>query len=238
MAAPAEDPAVEQAAVERAPGERVKMTVSMRDADSLATALRGWLAERVGASPPPELTGARMPASGGLSSTSLLFEAAWSSEGTDERGSRLSALRPARPVPADRAGEQALRGTAAPAALEPARRRTARDRVLPDGPGRRQGAARQPAVRLRRLAARCVAAGAGAARARQRQDPGRPARHHRSRRRVRMAQAAVRQGQPALACRPAIRLLPLGTGRRRRRNSDHRAEPGLAGTALAGRDRP
>src|SRR5260370_16016591 len=94
MAAPAEDPAVEQAAVERAPGERVKMTVSMRDADSLATALRGWLAERVGASEPPELTGARMPASGGLSSTSLLFEAAWSSEGTPCRGAYVARMAP------------------------------------------------------------------------------------------------------------------------------------------------
>src|SRR5258708_3645066 len=94
MAAPAEDPAVEQAAVERAPGERVKMTVSMRDADSLATALRGWLAERVGASEPPQLTGARMPASGGLSSTSLLFEAAWSSEGTPCRGAYVARMAP------------------------------------------------------------------------------------------------------------------------------------------------
>ena len=99
MAAPAEDPAVEQAAVEqaaveRAPGERVKMTVSMRDADSLAAALRGWLAERVGASEPPELTGARMPASGGLSSTSLLFEAAWSSEGTPCRGAYVARMAP------------------------------------------------------------------------------------------------------------------------------------------------
>src|SRR5260221_4024146 len=100
MAAPAEDPAVEQAAVEqaaveRAPGERVKMTVSMRDANSLATALRGWLAERVGASEPPQLTGARMPASGGLSSTSLLFEAAWSSEGTPCRRSYVARIAPA-----------------------------------------------------------------------------------------------------------------------------------------------
>jgi aminoglycoside phosphotransferase (APT) family kinase protein len=94
VAAPAEDPAVEQAAAERTPGERVQMTVSTRDADSLATALRGWLAERVGASDPPDLTGARMPASGGLSSTSLLFEAAWSSEGTPCRGAYVARMAP------------------------------------------------------------------------------------------------------------------------------------------------
>src|SRR5258707_13593691 len=84
MAAPAEDPAV----------ERVQKTVSKRDADSLAAALRGWLAERVGASDPPDLTGARMPASGGLSSTSLLFEAAWSSEGMPCRGAYVARMAP------------------------------------------------------------------------------------------------------------------------------------------------
>jgi aminoglycoside phosphotransferase (APT) family kinase protein len=94
VAAPAGDPAVEQASAEPTPGERVKMTVSMRDADSLAAALRGWLAQRVGVSEPPELTGARMPASGGLSSTSLLFEAAWSREGTPCRGAYVARMAP------------------------------------------------------------------------------------------------------------------------------------------------
>ena len=114
MAAPAEDPPAEQAtgepasaeqasaeqasaeqgSAERAPGERVKMTVSLREADSLATALSGWLAERVGASGPLELFGARMPASGGLSSTSLLFEAAWSSAGTPCRAAFVARMAP------------------------------------------------------------------------------------------------------------------------------------------------
>src|SRR5262252_7673793 len=77
---------------ERAPGERIQMTVSRRDPAALALALRGWLADRLGAL--PELSGARMPPSGGLSSTSLLFEASWLSEGQRCRGALVARMAP------------------------------------------------------------------------------------------------------------------------------------------------
>ena len=77
---------------ERAPGERIQMTVSRRDPGALAHALRGWLADRLGAL--PEVSGARMPASGGLSSTSLLFEATWLTKGQRSSGALVARMAP------------------------------------------------------------------------------------------------------------------------------------------------
>jgi len=77
---------------ERVPGERIQMTVSRRDPAALALALRGWLADRLGEL--PELSGARMPSSGGLSSTSLLFEATWLSKGQPCRGALVARMAP------------------------------------------------------------------------------------------------------------------------------------------------
>ena len=57
---------------ERTPGEKVKMTVSERSPEVLATALRTWLADRLGTT--PEISGVRVPESGGLSSTSVLLK--------------------------------------------------------------------------------------------------------------------------------------------------------------------
>ena len=57
------------------PGEAVKMTVSQRDVETLAVALRSWLAGQLGVSDPPVISNVRMPVSGGMSSTSVLFEA-------------------------------------------------------------------------------------------------------------------------------------------------------------------
>jgi len=68
------------------------MTVSRRDPDALAIALRGWLADQLGAL--PELSGARMPSSGGLSSTSLLFEATWLSKGQPRSGAWVARMAP------------------------------------------------------------------------------------------------------------------------------------------------
>ena len=79
---------------DRSPGERVKMTVSERDAGSLAAALQGWLASRLGLPDPPRISGVRMPASGGLSSTSLLFEADWVSQGAPRRGAYVARMAP------------------------------------------------------------------------------------------------------------------------------------------------
>src|SRR5215813_11718381 len=77
---------------ERAPGERIQMTVSRRDPDALAIALRGWLADQLGAL--PELSGARMPSSGGLSSTSLLLEATWLSKWQPPNGAWVARIAP------------------------------------------------------------------------------------------------------------------------------------------------
>lgn len=82
------------AAAERPPGEQVKMTVSQRDPGSLATALRGWLAGKLAVPDVPEISGVRMPSSGGLSSTSLLFEAEWTSGGTLQRGAYVARMAP------------------------------------------------------------------------------------------------------------------------------------------------
>ena len=83
-----------EAAADRPPGERVKMTVSERDPHSLAQTLQTWLGARLGVPEPPEISGVRMPASGGLSSTSLLFEAEWTAGGTRQRGAYVARMAP------------------------------------------------------------------------------------------------------------------------------------------------
>jgi aminoglycoside phosphotransferase (APT) family kinase protein len=55
--------------------QKIKMTVSERSAEALAAALRDWLAGQLESGHKPEITNVRMPESGGLSSTSVLFEA-------------------------------------------------------------------------------------------------------------------------------------------------------------------
>ena len=69
------------------------------------------------------------------------------------RGAGVPPLRPARPVRGDQPGGRAQRRPGAEAALERAGRRPARHAVLRHGPGRRPDPARQPALRVRRLAA-------------------------------------------------------------------------------------
>jgi len=67
-------------AEDRAPGERVKMTVSERSLGSLGMALRDWLAGRLDSPQDLAVSEVRTP-SNGLSSTSVLFEASWSGPG-------------------------------------------------------------------------------------------------------------------------------------------------------------
>jgi aminoglycoside phosphotransferase (APT) family kinase protein len=80
------------APADRAPGEKVKMTVSERSPESLAAALATWLADRLGTT--PEISGVRVPESGGLSSTSVLFEAQWTSGGKHSSGSYVARMAP------------------------------------------------------------------------------------------------------------------------------------------------
>ena len=75
-------------------GERIQMTVSTRDPVAMAAALQGWLGGKLALREPPVLSGVRTPPSGGLSSTSLLFEADWSSEGTPRRGAYVARMAP------------------------------------------------------------------------------------------------------------------------------------------------
>ena len=82
------------APADRAPGERIKMTVSERSAEAIGRALTEWLGARTGAAELPVVTNVRMPASAGLSSTSVLFDAEWTSRGEFSRGSFVARLAP------------------------------------------------------------------------------------------------------------------------------------------------
>ena len=73
---------------------KIKMTVSERSPEALAVALRDWLAARLGTENPPEITSVRMPESGGLSSTSVLFEAHWTISSSTQQGAYVARLAP------------------------------------------------------------------------------------------------------------------------------------------------
>jgi hypothetical protein len=71
--------------------ETVKLTVSERTVAALASALQSWLADRAGAAGQPAVTGIRLPDTGGLSSTSVLFEADW---GAGRHGAYVARMAP------------------------------------------------------------------------------------------------------------------------------------------------
>jgi aminoglycoside phosphotransferase (APT) family kinase protein len=73
------------------PDEKVKMTVSERSVAALAPALESWLAGRTAATVWPAVTNVRVPDTGGLSSTSVLFEVHW---GGGRRGSYVARMAP------------------------------------------------------------------------------------------------------------------------------------------------
>ncbi|MGN2636941.1 phosphotransferase family protein [Nocardia takedensis] len=74
--------------------ERMKLTVSERDLEHLAEDLSRWLGGRVGADGPPAISRLARPESGGMSSTSILFDADWRAGGRDEHGSFVARLAP------------------------------------------------------------------------------------------------------------------------------------------------
>ena len=82
------------ASAERSPGEQIKMTVSERDPAALAKVLTGWLAGKLGTAGKPAISAVRMPTSGGLSSTSLLFEADWSADDGPQHGAFVARMAP------------------------------------------------------------------------------------------------------------------------------------------------
>jgi len=71
--------------------EKVKLTVSERTVAALAPALETWLAGRAGAAGRPAVTGVRLPDTGGMSSTSVLFEADW---GAGRHGAYVARMAP------------------------------------------------------------------------------------------------------------------------------------------------
>jgi aminoglycoside phosphotransferase (APT) family kinase protein len=73
-------------AADGSPTEKKKMTVSERSIGALTAALQEWLAGRSAGPGRPTVSGARLPETNGLSSTSVLFEACWSGEGEGEGG--------------------------------------------------------------------------------------------------------------------------------------------------------
>lgn len=81
-------------AADRTPGEKVKMTVSERTPESLTPALGEWLASRLGTSEPPVISNVRVPEFGGLSSTSVLFEAHWTISGKQSSGAYVARMAP------------------------------------------------------------------------------------------------------------------------------------------------
>jgi aminoglycoside phosphotransferase (APT) family kinase protein len=84
----------------RSPDEQIKMTVSERSIGMLAARLADWLvarlneAGRAGAVTGLTLSSPRLSSSGGLSSTSVLFEASWVSGGADRRAAYVARLAP------------------------------------------------------------------------------------------------------------------------------------------------
>jgi aminoglycoside phosphotransferase (APT) family kinase protein len=85
-------------AADRSHSEKRKMTVSERTVPALAAALQEWLADRPAGPGRPTVSGVRLPESGGLSSTSVLFEASWAGAGTGFYVARMAPEASAVPV--------------------------------------------------------------------------------------------------------------------------------------------
>jgi aminoglycoside phosphotransferase (APT) family kinase protein len=79
---------------DRSPTEKLKMTVSERSTGALTAALQDWLAVQPGEPGRLTVSGVRMPDSGGLSSTSVLFEASWTADGEQRHGAYVARMAP------------------------------------------------------------------------------------------------------------------------------------------------
>ncbi|WP_327119708.1 phosphotransferase family protein [Nocardia sp. NBC_01730] len=76
------------------PAQRQQLTVSEHDLDTLAEDLARWLDSKVSADRPPRISELSRPQSGGMSSTSILFDAEWSVGGRRESGSFVARMAP------------------------------------------------------------------------------------------------------------------------------------------------
>ena len=79
---------------DRSHGEKRRMTVSERSLPALTAALQDWLAGRAAGPGRPTVTGVGLPDSGGLSSTSVLFEASWPGEHPARRSRYVARMAP------------------------------------------------------------------------------------------------------------------------------------------------
>ncbi|NUS42192.1 MAG: phosphotransferase family protein [Mycobacteriaceae bacterium] len=71
-----------------------KLTVSARDLDEVGAQLARWLATKVDGDAPPRITSVDRPTAGGMSSTTVLFDAEWSENGQHKGGSFVARLAP------------------------------------------------------------------------------------------------------------------------------------------------
>ncbi|WP_280382239.1 phosphotransferase family protein [Nocardia wallacei] len=76
------------------PGQRRQLTTSARDLDDLAERLTRWLAARLDCDGPPKITNLTRPQAGGMSSSSVLFDAAWQVDGRAGGGSYVARMAP------------------------------------------------------------------------------------------------------------------------------------------------
>ena len=76
------------------PEQRRQLTTSARDLYDLAERLTGWLADKVGCDGTPVLTDLRRPRAGGMSSSSVLFDASWQVDGKTVGGSYVARMAP------------------------------------------------------------------------------------------------------------------------------------------------
>ncbi|HWC78408.1 MAG TPA: phosphotransferase family protein [Pseudonocardiaceae bacterium] len=76
------------------PEQHRQLTTSDRDLDELAAAIGSWLATKIEADRPPAITTIGRPETGGLSSSSVLFEAEWALDGRPHTGSYVARMRP------------------------------------------------------------------------------------------------------------------------------------------------
>lgn len=75
------------------PNQRRDMTTSARDLDVLTADLTRWLASKIDADTPPAITAMSKPA-GGMSNTTLLFDAEWTANGEVVRDAFVARIAP------------------------------------------------------------------------------------------------------------------------------------------------
>ncbi|MFF0487707.1 phosphotransferase family protein [Nocardia sp. NPDC004068] len=79
---------------DRDPGHRYQLTTSALDLDDLSERLTRWLAGKVRADGAPTISNLTRPQAGGLSSGSVLFDAAWERDGRTESASYVVRMPP------------------------------------------------------------------------------------------------------------------------------------------------